>query len=158
MPKSILERIDAVVTVLELLSADMEILRNGAEALRVSLPRAYGAQRLLLHEHAAALERVSIGLAMVQNSVSSLGEIRDHGRVIMNEAQTLALTKNGFNMVLASHDQPENRRLMLVKTACRFDQCIARIREAAAALAGKVPSAAPANSAPPSPSCPRSRK
>ena len=141
MPKPILERINAIVTVLERLAADVEILREGSEALKASLPQKYDVQQRLLREQASALERILIGLGMVQETIASLEEIRDHAAVILDEAQTLALVKNGLDMVLASRDQPEDWQPdMLKRAAYRFDQCVARIHEAAASLTEATPS------------------
>lgn len=125
----------AVVTVLERLASDIEVIREGLEALKVSLPQKYDLQRRPLIEQSSALERISIGLGMVQDTVASLGEILDHAQFIMDEVQTLVLVKNGLDMVLASCDQPEDWQPMMLERAMhRFDQCIARIREAAASL------------------------
>lgn len=135
MPKNIPERVDAIVTTLERVSRDIEILREGATALALALPQEYEAHRSLLKEQASALERISIGLGMVQETVASLEEIRDHAIVILDEAQTLTLVKNGLDIMLASRDQPEDwQPMMLQRATYRFDQCIARIREAASSL------------------------
>lgn len=86
---------DAIVTALERLAADVEVLRTGAEALATILPLEFDTQRRLLQEQTSALERIPIGLGMVQDTVAGLAEIRDHAQVIMDEAQTLVLVKNG---------------------------------------------------------------
>jgi hypothetical protein len=138
VPKPIPERIIAIVTILERLAADIEIIQNGAEILALTLPNGCEPHRRLLIEQSSALERISIGLGMIQDTVASLKEIRDHGQVIMDEAQTLALVKNGLDMVLASCDQPEDwQPMMLERAAYRFDQCVARIRKVAASLSEK---------------------
>ena len=135
MRKPIPARIDGIEAVLERLASDIEVIREGLEALKTSLPQKYDTQRQLLREQSSALERISIGLGMVQDTVASLKEIRDHAQVILDETQTLVLVKNGLDMVLASCDQPgEWQPMMLERAACRFDQCVARIREATAPL------------------------
>lgn len=137
--KSILGRINAIVTVLERLASDVEVIREGLEVLESTLPLELDIQSRLLQEQESALERISIGLGMIQDTVASLEEIRDHAQVILDEAQTLVLVKNGLDIVLASHDQPEDwQPVMLERATYRFEQCVARIREAAASLTEKT--------------------
>lgn len=68
----------------------------------------------------------------------TLQEIHDHAAVILDAAQTLVLVKNGVDMVLAATEQPEDwQPVMLQKAACRFERCIAQIRQAAFSLSEK---------------------
>ncbi|SBW00723.1 hypothetical protein KL86DPRO_11832 [uncultured delta proteobacterium] len=76
MPKPIPERICAIMTVLERLAADIEIIRKGADALALALPQDYEPHRHLLAAQAAALERIATGIGMVRETVASLEEIR----------------------------------------------------------------------------------
>ena len=72
LPKPIPERINAIVTVLERLAADVEILREGTIALSATLPKGCEPHLQLLKEQAAALDRISIALGMVQHTAASI--------------------------------------------------------------------------------------
>ena len=68
MAKPICERINAIVIVLERLASDVEIIREGLEALKAFLPQKYDMQRRLLHEQASALERIT-GLTALKHRI-----------------------------------------------------------------------------------------
>ncbi len=140
MHKSIPERINAIVIVLERLATDVEILHKGAGALEASLPQKFDTQRQLLAAQASALERISISLGMVQHTVASLEEFRDHVQVIMDETETLLLVKNGLDLLLASRDHPEGWQPVMLKQAMhRLGQSIEKIHIAAASLTEEKP-------------------
>ena len=73
MPNSIPERIDAITNVLQRLAGDIEVIRAGSEALAAALPAGCEIHYRLLKEQAAALERISIGMGMVQATAEGLG-------------------------------------------------------------------------------------
>lgn len=135
MEKSIPERLVAVVTVLERLAADVEIIRQGVAALQPTLPEACEVQRCLLATQEAALERMSIGLGMVQATVASLGEIRSHAETIRKETEALIAVKNSLDTVLLTVSRPENWRPVALERAMnRFTACTARIGKATVKL------------------------
>ena len=63
------QRIVGIVTALEHLALGIEIIRQGTDKLILTLPEGCGTQRRLLLEQVAALERVSISLGMIQETV-----------------------------------------------------------------------------------------
>lgn len=139
LAKSIPERIDAIVIVLERLASDIEIIRIGLEALKDSLPQKYDMQRRMLHEQASAFERISIGLGMVQHTAASLAETRSPAEAILHEVEALGLIKDALDKVLASYGNPEDwQPILLGKAICRFNQCLEQIREATVSLTGKT--------------------
>ena len=64
--------VNAITTVLHRLAGDIEVIREGCEALAAALPAGCEIHYRLLKEQAAALERISIGMGMVQATVESL--------------------------------------------------------------------------------------
>ena len=66
------QRIDGIVAVLERLGHDVEIIREGADTLRDTLPSEFTAQITLLLHQSEALDRISIALGMVQHAVANL--------------------------------------------------------------------------------------
>ncbi|MCC8193429.1 MAG: hypothetical protein LIP28_02125 [Deltaproteobacteria bacterium] len=69
---SLHQRIDKIVSVLERLARDVEIIRKGSAALRDVLPPELTTEIKLLSEQADALDRISIALGMVQHATASL--------------------------------------------------------------------------------------